>query len=118
MKWLILLFGILTNASASVLIKIATMAPRKLPSVSDPIAALLNWPFWLGLGLYGIAFALYAAALSRFPMNVAHPILTSGSVVMVALFSLFFLREPFHWTTGVGIVLVAGGVVLLTVRIV
>ena len=94
------------------------MAPRKFPSLSDPMAALSNWPFWLGLGLYGVAFFLYAAALARLPLNVAHPILTSGAVVAVALCSLFIFREPFHWTTITGILLVLAGVVLITLKVV
>ena len=49
MKWLILVLGIASNASASVLVKMAMMPPRKFPSLSDPMAALSNWPFWLGL---------------------------------------------------------------------
>jgi multidrug transporter EmrE-like cation transporter len=118
MKWLILLVGIMANASASVLVKIAMMPPRKFPSLSDPMAALSNWPFWLGLGLYGGAFLLYAAALARLPLNVAHPILTSGAVATVALFSIFLFREPFHWTTIVGILLVVSGVTLITARVV
>jgi len=117
MKWLILLVGILANASASVLVKIAMMPPRKFPSLSDPMAAFSNWPFWLGLGLYGGAFLLYAAALARLPLNVAHPILTSGAVATVALFSIFLFREPFHWTTIVGILLVVSGVTLITARV-
>jgi small multidrug resistance pump len=117
MKWLILLVGILANASASVLVKIAMMPPRKFPSLSDPMAALGNWPFWFGLGLYGGAFLLYAAALARLPLNVAHPILTSGAVATVALFSIFLFREPFHWTTIVGILLVVSGVTLITARV-
>lgn len=116
-KWLILALGILSNASASVLIKMAMMPPRKFPSLSDPSAALSNWPFWLGLGLYGAAFLLYAAALVRLPLNVAHPLLTAGAVATVALFSVILFHEPFHWTTGVGILLVIAGVVLITARV-
>lgn len=116
MKWLILILGIASNASASVLVKIAMMPPRKFPSLSEPIAALSNWPFWLGLGLYGAAFLLYAAALARLPLNVAHPVLTSGAVATVALCSLLIFREPFHWTTIAGILLVIAGVALITVR--
>ena len=52
MKWLILLIGILSNASASVLVKMAMMPPREFPSFKDPAAAFGNWPFWLGLSLY------------------------------------------------------------------
>jgi len=116
MKWLILALGIAANASASVLVKMAMLPPRKFPSLGDPAAALGNWPFWLGLGLYGAAFLLYAAALARLPLNVAHPVLTSGAVATVALFSFLLFREPFHWTRGAGILLVMAGVALITLR--
>ena len=117
MKWMILLIGVLANASASVLIKMAMMPPRKLPSPADPMAAISNWPFWLGLGLYGAAFLLYAAALARLPLNVAHPILTAGAVAVVALFSVIIFRETLHWNTVAGILLVILGVALITARV-
>ena len=117
MKWLILILGIAANASASVLVKLAMMPPRQFPSLRDPWSALSNWPFWLGLGLYGAAFLLYAAALSRLPLNVAHPVLTSGAVAAVALLSVLLFKEPFYWTTGMGILLVVAGVVLITARV-
>nr|VFJ98836.1 MAG: Multidrug transporter EmrE [Candidatus Kentron sp. LFY] len=117
MKWLILILGIVVNASASVLVKIAMMPPRKFPNLSDPVVALSNWPFWLGLGLYGGTFLLYAAALARLPLNVVHPILTSGTIATVALFSGLIFEEPFHWTTGAGILLVLAGVILITARV-
>ena len=117
MKWLILLLGIAANASASVLVKLAMMPPRQFPSLANPLAALTNWPFWLGLGLYGAAFLLYAAALARLPLNVAHPVLTSGAIATVALLSVAVFREPCHWTTGIGILLVIAGVALVTARV-
>lgn len=116
MKWLILLLGITSNAMASVLVKMAMMPPRKFPSLRDPIAALNNWPFWLGLVLYGGAFLLYAAALARLPLNVAHPILTSGAVAAVAIFSVVLFKESLQWTTLAGIFLVIAGVALITAR--
>lgn len=117
MKWMILLLGILANASASVLVKMAMMPPRKFPSLSDPVGALANIPFWLGLFLYGAAFLLYAAALSRLPLNVAHPVLTAGAIATVAVFSALFFHEAFHWTTIAGIVLVVLGVGFITIRV-
>ena len=117
MKWLILVLGIAANASASVLVKMAMMPPRKFPSLADPLASLSNWPFWLGLVLYGVAFLLYAAALVRLPLNVAHPVLTSGAVATVALLSVLIFREPFYWTTVLGILLVIAGVALITTRV-
>ncbi|MFM0145476.1 SMR family transporter [Paraburkholderia sp. RL18-085-BIA-A] len=117
MKWIILALGIGSNAAASVLVKFAMLTPRKFPSLSDPLAALTNWPFWLGLALYGAAFLLYAAALARLPLNVAHPVLTSGAIATVALSSVLIFREPFHWTTGAGVGLIVMGVALLTIRV-
>lgn len=117
MKWLILALGIASNASASVLVKLAMLPPRRFPSLSDPMAALSNWPFWLGLFLYGAAFLLYAAALARLPLNVAHPVLTTGAVAAVATLSTLIFKEPFHWTTATGILLVIAGVALITARV-
>ena len=71
MKWLVLIIGILSNTSASVLIKYAMQPSRKVFSLSDPIEIIKNWPLWLGLVMYGVAFVLYAYALKLFPLNVA-----------------------------------------------
>lgn len=117
MKWLILLVGILCNASASVLMKLALIPPRKFPSLRDPLSALSNWPLCLGLALYGTTFVLYAAALARLPLNVAHPILTAGAVAAVALSSYFILREPFPLTTVCGVLLVMAGVALISLGV-
>lgn len=114
MKWLILILGVASNASASVLVKIAMTPPRRFPSIADPWTALSNWPFWLGLALYGMAFLLYAAALARLPLNVAHPILTAGAVATVAVLSVALFHEPLPWTTALGIAFVILGVVLIT----
>lgn len=116
MKWLILFLGISSNAAASVLIKFAVSPPYRFPSLEQPWEAVRNWPFWLGLTFYGAAFLLYTAALARLPLNVAHPVLTSGAVASVALASAVIFKEPFPWTTGVGIMLVVAGVVLISSR--
>lgn len=117
MKWVIIILGISFNAVASMLVKLSVSPPRKMPSFSELDTALTNWPFWLGLICYGIAFLLYAEALVRLPLNVAHPLLTSGAIAVVALSSIFLSREPFYWTTGVGIILVITGVALITMRV-
>ena len=43
------------------------------------------------------------------------PILLEA-IATVAAFSILIFREPFHWTTGAGIVLVIAGVALITVH--
>lgn len=114
MKWFILFSGVLSNASASILIKIAMTPPRKIPSLEDPIGTLMNWPLWLGLALYGVAFILYAVSLSLLPLNVAHPILTSGAIALVALYSFLILQEDFSLLTWIGILLIVAGVIAIT----
>lgn len=115
MKWLILIIGVLANTGASSLVKLAILPPRKFPSFSDPMAAIQNWPFWLGLLLYGVAFILYTLALTRLPLNVAHPILTSGSIALVALVSVVFFGEDLSFVNIMGILLIMLGVAALTV---
>lgn len=117
MHWLILILGVCANAFASVLIKVAVTEPRKFPSMAEPMVALANWPFSLGLFLYGAAFLLYAAALAKFPLNVAHPVLTTGAVAMVAMLSVVMFKEPVYWSTVLGILLVIIGVTLITARV-
>jgi multidrug transporter EmrE-like cation transporter len=117
MKWLILVCGIIANASASVLIKVALRSVRKPHGLADCFGILVNLPLVFGVFLYGLAFVLYAISLTRFPLNVAHPILTSGAIGLVAVYSFFVLREQFYWTTLLGLCLIATGVFLLTWRV-
>jgi small multidrug resistance pump len=117
MNWVILILGLSSNALASVLVKLAMMSPRKFPSLSDPLGTISNWPFWLGLVLYGTSFLLYAAALERLPLNVVHPVLTAGAVATVAMCSSVIFHEPFHLSTVVGILLVIAGVTLISIRV-
>lgn len=114
MKWLILLMGIFFNAAASVLIKIAVQRPRPVAAWHDALATWANWQLWLGMSCYGAAFLLYAVALTRFPLNVVHPLLTAGAIAAVALLSVLVFREPFPWTRGVGILLIIAGVVMIS----
>jgi small multidrug resistance pump len=113
MKYAILAAGILANASASVLVKLAMTPPRAFPSPTALLAAIANWPFWLGLALYGAAFMLYAAALARLPLNVAHPVLTSGAISAVAVASVVLFKEQATWTLALGLLLVLAGVTLI-----
>ena len=111
--FLLVVFGIVSNAAASVLIKYAMMPERKV-SISDPLSIILNIPLWAGLLLYGIAFVLYALTLQRLPLNVTHPVLTCGAISMVAVLSVILFGESFTTTKIIGVVLVAIGVILIS----
>ena len=114
MKWLVLLLGIASNASASLLIKLALQPPFRLPSLAAPWVVLENWPLLLGIFLYGSAFVLYAVALKFFPLNVAHPTLTSGAIASVAVLSVVVLGEALRPAMVAGLGFIVLGVILLT----
>lgn len=113
MKWLVLLLGIASNASASVLIKIGLLPPYQLPSFGNPLALFTNLPLLLGVFLYGMAFILYVLALRFFPLNVAHPTLTSGAITTVAFLSVVLLGEPLRPAMILGLGFMILGVILL-----
>ena len=115
MKWLILLLGIVASGFASVMIKMATMPPRNMPNAHDLSASLSNWPFWVGLTLYGVAFIIYALALERLPLNIVHPVMTIGAVVFVVFLSVLFFSEPLSWALVIGISFALFGVILIYV---
>ncbi len=117
MNYVVIILGILSNAFASILIKYAVLPPRSMPSFHEPLEAFKNWPFWLGILFYGLAFLLYSIALSRLPLNVAHPLFTVGAITLVSLFSYIVLKEPFTWYAAGGMVLILIGVILLTRKI-
>ena len=116
MKWLILILGILSNASASVLIKVAMSAKAAPIQFSKPLSIISNIPLISGIGLYGIAFVLYALALNYLPLHVAHPTLTSGSIALVAMASVLFFGENLSITNITGIFLIVLGVIALTMK--
>lgn len=116
MKWLILVLGILSNASASVLIKIAMTNTSAPIQFNKPLSIIGNIPLVSGLSLYGLAFILYAVALTYLPLNVAHPTLTSGSIALVAVASVAFFGETLNYVNMAGIILIVLGVVAITVN--
>ena len=116
MQWLILILGVLSNASASVLVKVAMTAKDSPIQISHPLSIVGNFTLMSGIALYGMAFVLYALALSYLPLNVAHPILTSGSIALVSIASVVFFGEHLSPINLLGIFLIILGVCALTVK--
>jgi small multidrug resistance pump len=108
--WIVLLAGIASNASGSVLLKFAFRVPV---SFTDPATMLQNWRVVPATFLYGMAFVLYAIAVNRLPLNIAHPISTAGAIVLVGLVSWLGLRESFSIAQIAGYVLLVVGVALI-----
>ena len=85
-----------------------------MPSLQAPLASFQNWPLMAGLVLYGSAFVLYAVALKFFPLNIAHPTLTSGAIACVAILSVVVLGEALRPAMLAGLGFIVLGVILLT----
>ena len=116
MKWFVLIFGIFSNAFASVLIKLAMSQKYDKIELFKPLTIFSNIPLLLGIFFYGIAFVTYSVALTIFPLSVAHPSLTSGSIALVAIASLLLFNENISLINWLGILLIITGVIALTVK--
>lgn len=114
MKWLLLILGIASNASASLLVKLSQLQSRQALLINHPWFLFLNWQLILGIALYCLAFALYATVLKFFPLNIAHPMLTAGALASVAILSVVVLDESFTPTMLIGLGFIAVGIILLT----
>ncbi|EGQ8204307.1 SMR family transporter [Vibrio cholerae] len=110
MNWVILLLGVIFNAGASILIKFSVTPPRKVPTIIEPLSFITNWPILLGLIFYGVSFIFYTLALTRLPLNVAHPIMTSGAIAVVAILSIVIYKESMQNATFIGLFLIILGV--------
>ncbi|MCR5876315.1 hypothetical protein LRS10_20490 [Phenylobacterium sp. J426] len=110
MTWLLILVGVVANAAASVLVKLSSEGPLDL---SNPLAMVGNGRLWLAAISYGVAFLAYAAAVTRLPLNVAHPVATAGAIVLVGACSALMIRETFTPLHGLGYGLLLAGIVVL-----
>ncbi len=106
-NYLIITLLILVNAIASVFVKIGSDA-------KSYEFLRLNKFYLLGLFFYGLSFILFAWALKKLPLNVVHPVATSGTIAVVALFAYFFLGENFNFQKLVGLILTLVGISLIT----
>lgn len=114
MKWLILILGVFSNAFASILIKRAGDNLILNELFKNPWLIFINYPLVAGVLLYFFAFILYILALKEFPLHIAHPVLTSGAIAIVAIFAFVFFKEPVTLIKIIGIFFIILGVIFLT----
>ncbi len=70
------------------------------------LATLWSWPLLAGVGLYLLAFLLYAYLLSVFEISYASPLMVAGVTLLIFVAGAY-LGE------GVGIVRIAGALLLV-----
>ena len=117
--WVLILSGVLLNAAAQLLLKLAT---RPLAHFSDfgadtllsSVAILTrSLPFWGGMVCYAASVCVWIAALSKAPVSTAYPMLSLGYVVVAAV-SLLWLGESMPPAKVLGIALICAGVILVS----
>ncbi|MEN6627250.1 MAG: hypothetical protein ABFD69_13585 [Candidatus Sumerlaeia bacterium] len=69
--------------------------------------------FWLGILLSGIIFILTLYQYMKAPLNVFVPSITITYTLLLALGSIFILREPFSWKLGLGYILMVAASILI-----
>ena len=90
-------------------------------STNDFTSALTNFLHLLTEPLFILGFLLYfAAALIWFriiatePLGIAYPMLVSLSFILVTAGTAFFLQEPISLRLLAGILLIIGGIILIS----
>ena len=107
------------NLSASHLMLLTAIAFNVLTSTFFKLSSLNQGTkstllFIIGL-LFGFANAYcYTKSLRTIDLNVAYPIFSAGSLVILSLVSYFFLREQFSLPKIMGVLLVIAGLYFIS----
>jgi multidrug transporter EmrE-like cation transporter len=115
MSWVFVVLSVLANAAASVLVKSATSSVPAGALSGGSMMAMLRPSIVVALVCYGLAFVFYTAAVSRLPLNVAHPTITASAIVMVGLASAWIFHERFNTATWLGYGCLILGVIALSI---
>ena len=113
MSYLILILGIFFNGLASILIKKSSLNFKDDLSIENILSIVSNIHLILGAVFFIITFIFYFYSLTKLPLNVVHPILTSGSIIFVSLFSVIYFEEVFTINLICGVTLIIIGVFLI-----
>ncbi len=111
--WLVAL-SIVLGSAAQILLKLGVNGlPAPLTLEAVPVSSLL----WIASGLfcYALALLLWMLALSRYPLSFAYPLL-SITYILVYLGAVLLpgLQETVSLQKTLGILLIVGGVILVT----
>lgn len=115
--FLLILGGVLLNAMAQLLLKMATNKVGVIQASSALSLAALSalfaqWPMVLGLLCYGMSLLIWLMALSRVDVTLAYPMLAIG-YVLNAMAAQHFLGESISLQRWLAIGIIMLGVALL-----
>ena len=113
-----LIFALLANASANILIKSGMRRLELEGATLVQIARqiLTNGAVLGGIILFGLNVLSYAYVLNKMPLSQAYPVMTSVGFFIVVTASVFFFGETLDIYQISGLLLILAGVVLIAVR--
>ncbi|WP_437299184.1 DMT family transporter [Sorangium sp. So ce426] len=118
--YLFLIIALVFNATANILMKLASRRVTSMEGLSlveKGLALVKNYHLVLGLVLFASNILFYVLALKRINLSIAYPIMTSGGFLLISVFSVYFLHETLTALQIGGIVLIAAGIALLAYNI-
>ncbi|MGG7466000.1 DMT family transporter [Plantibacter sp. YIM 135347] len=101
LNWLLL-------GSAILLEVIATLSLRAAAGFTHP-----GWYVPVVIGYLGAFWALSTILARGMPLGVAYGTWAATGIALVAVLGALIFGDALSWTTGIGIVLIIGGVLLL-----
>jgi small multidrug resistance pump len=113
MNYLAVIAGLAANSLASILLKFASSRGENILPELRIFGFALNLPSALALVCYGASFFIYAWGLRTSPLHTLQPLLTGGTIAIVAVCSFFLFGELMSVKSLIGIGLVLAGSVLL-----
>ncbi len=117
MIYLLILFGVLLNAGAQLMLKagmsqvghfeftLANVLPVGIKVIANP-------PIMTGLFMYVVSVGIWLLVLSRVPVSYAYPMISIGYVVN-ALAAYYLFGEPLTSLRMLGIFIIMAGVYLV-----
>ncbi|MCB1173223.1 MAG: hypothetical protein KDK39_06650 [Leptospiraceae bacterium] len=120
--YIFLIVALSLNAGANILMKLGSSQLETANQALGADATLFDklWlyatnPFLvIGIIMFGLNVLFYIEALKKLDLSIAYPIMMSGGVLIITLFSLFYLKEKLVLMQLLGISLIACGIILLT----
>ncbi|MDD5108464.1 MAG: EamA family transporter [Candidatus Omnitrophica bacterium] len=76
-------------------------------------AIFFSWFLWVGLFIVVMVFIIWSTILTRIDLSVAVPV-ASFSYILVPIASIIFLHEKVTFFRWIGILLILGGVILVS----
>lgn len=72
------------------------------------------WPSLIVVIGYGLAFYFLSLTIRIIPVGIAYAVWSGAGIVLIAVFGYAVYQESLDWPALLGMVLIIGGIVLLT----